>query len=264
MERDSGASDGERPVRVAEPRQRWRIAFRRPAGDDADSRRDIVPDWLDRLAATGLPLASRGGGRARMALALGAPLPVGMAGERELADVLLAERLPAWRVREAVRATLPSGHDLVELGDVWLGAPPLAAAIAGADYRVTLASDGDRGAEAVRGAAEWLLAEQSVPRVRQKGGREVAYDLRPLVAGIEVLGGPPTVLRVRARFDPERGSGRPDEVLGALSDRLGQPIAAAETVRERLLLAEDFADLGAKPPAGADGRAGTASGDSFG
>jgi radical SAM-linked protein len=175
-----------------------------------------------------------------MALALGAPLPLGMAAERELADLLLAERLPAWQVRAAVTEALPRGCDLVELRDVWLGAPPLAGAIAGADYRVTLAPDGDPGADLVRRATEAFLAEPSVPRVRQKGGREVAYDLRPLITGIAVLGGPPTVLRLRARFDPERGSGRPDEMLGALAERLRHPIVAAETVRERLLLVEDL------------------------
>ena len=243
MERDSGTGEGGQAT-VAEPRQRWRLAFRREAGADGESPRDFVPHWLDRLAATGLPLAARGSGRARSALALGAPLPLGMAAERELADLLLAERLPAWRVRDAVTQALPEGCDLVELSDVWLGAPPLAGAIIGADYRVTLAADGDPGPDLVRRAAEALLAESSVTRVRQKGGREVAYDLRPLIAGLEVIAAPSTVLRVRARFDPERGSGRPEEVLGALSERLGQTVAAAATVRERLLLAEDLVETG--------------------
>ena len=243
MERDSGTGDSG-PTPGAEPRQRWRLAFRRGAGGDGESPRDFVPDWLDRLVASGLPLAARGSGRARTALALGAPLPLGMAAERELADLLLAERLPLWQVRRAVTEALPSGCELVELCDVWLGAPSLAGAIVGADYRVTLAPDGDPGADLVRGAAEALLDEPSVPRVRQKAGRDVAYDLRPLVGGLEVIAGPPTVIRLRARFDPERGSGRPEDVLGALSDSLGRPIVAAETVRERLLLAEDLADIG--------------------
>jgi len=164
-----------------------------------------------------------------------------MAAERELADLLLAERLPAWQVREAVEATLPDGCALVELGDVWLGAPALSGAIVGADYRVTLATDDDPGPDTIRSAAEALLAETSVQRVRQKGGRDVAYDLRPLLAAIEVLGGRPTVARIQTRFDPERGSGRPAEVLAALADRLGHPLGTAETVRERLLLAEDLA-----------------------
>jgi radical SAM-linked protein len=242
VDRESGAGNGQSPSEPAQPRQRWRLAFRCAASDQPDARRDLVAGWVERLAATGLPLASRGAGRARQALALGAPRPLGMAAERELADLVLAERLPAWRVREAVAATLPDGYHLVELGDVWLGAPPLAGAVAGADYRVTLLSHADPGPEILHEAADALLAEASLPRVREKGGRDVVYDLRPLVAGIEILDGPPTSLRIRVRFDPERGSGRPEEVLGALAERLGRPVGAGNTVRERLLLADDLAE----------------------
>lgn len=241
MERESGAIDGG-TADGSEPRQRWRLTFRRAAGDHVEAPRDFVPHWLERLAATGLPLAARGGGRARNALVLGAPLPFGMAAERELADLLLAERLPAWEVRTAVQAALPQGCALVELGDVWLGARALAGAIVGAEYRVTLKPDDDPGPDLLRGAAEALLAEPSILRVRQKGGRDVAYDLRPLLAGISVLVSSPTVARIRTRFDPERGSGRPDEVLAALSERLGHPLEPAETVRERLLLADDVTE----------------------
>lgn len=216
--------------------------FGRAAAANGESARNFVPDWIDRLAATGLPLASRGGVRSRPPLALGAPLPLGMAAERELADLVLAERLPAWQVRAAVTQSLPSSCDLVELTDVWLGAPPLAGAIVGADYRITLAGSlgGDPAADVMHEAVRALLAEPTLPRIRQKGGRDVAYDLRPLVGALDVVPGPPTLLRVRALFDPERGSGRPEEVLAALSDRLARPIAAAAIVRERLLLAEDI------------------------
>jgi radical SAM-linked protein len=258
VDRESGAGNGQPPGEPVEPRQRWRLAFRCAASDHPDARRDLVAAWVDRLAATGLPLTSRGAGRARQPLALGAPLPLGMAAERELADLVLTERLPAWRVREAVAATLPGGYQLVELGDVWLGAPPLAGAVAGADYRVTLASDADPGPESLGGAADALLSEPSLPRVREKGGRDVVYDLRPLVAGIEVLGGPSTALRIRVRFDPERGSGRPEEVLGALAERLGRPVAAGSIVRERLLLAEDLGQHVRNEPHSAPVPSGTA------
>jgi hypothetical protein len=128
----------------------------------------------------------------------------------------------------------------VELGDVWLGAPALAGAVAGADYRATLASDTDPGPERLREGADALLAEPSLPRVREKGGRDVAYDLRPLLAGIGIVGGPPTTLLIRVRFDPERGSGRPEEVLGALGERIGRTLTWEAIVRERLLLADEL------------------------
>ncbi|HEX5589606.1 MAG TPA: hypothetical protein VFX65_04885, partial [Candidatus Limnocylindrales bacterium] len=69
-----------------------------------------------------------------------------------------------------------------------------------------------------------------------------AYDLRPLLAAIEVIRRPDDetragALRVRTRFDPERGVGRPDEVVAAIGELVGAPPTVAAIVRERLLLA---------------------------
>jgi hypothetical protein len=36
------------------------------------------------------------------------------------------------------------------------------------------------------------------------------------------------------------GTGRPEEVIGALADRIGGPLEAHSTTRERLLLIEDL------------------------
>ncbi len=166
-----------------------------------------------------------------------------MAAEREIADLQLAERLPAWRVREAVCAAAPGGIAVTNVHDVWLGAPPLTAAVAAADYRVTLVAGASPGANAIREAADRLLAASTLERRRPRGGDSVAYDLRPLLAAIEVAEGPPIVIRVRTRFHPERGAGRPEEVLAALGEALGTPLEPAEIVRQRVLLAEDLAEV---------------------
>jgi hypothetical protein len=44
---------------------------------------------------------------------------------------------------------------------------------------------------------------------------------------------------VRTRIHPELGTGRPEEVVAALGDRLGRALEARTVVRERLILAED-------------------------
>jgi hypothetical protein len=161
-----------------------------------------------------------------------------MAAEAELADIVLTEVLPAWRVRDALIGGLPSGWTLVDLYDVWLGSPALAGRVNGAVYRVVIEDTEDP--DALAAAAAGLLDTERLPRTRMKGGAEVAYDLRPLLAEVRVLEpGPPVVLRVRTRIHPELGSGRPEEVLAALGDRLARPLAPASTVRERLVLADD-------------------------
>ena len=89
-------------------------------------------------------------------------------------------------------------------------------------------------------AAGVLLDADRLPRERQKGGSTVTYDLRPLLASVSVLPGPPPTIRTRTRIDPERGAGRPDEVVAALGDRIGIPLEVLTIVRERVLLDEDI------------------------
>jgi radical SAM-linked protein len=202
----------------------------------AVSQRDDLAAWEAALVASGLPLAGLDGPRARPRLMFGASLAVGIAAQRELADIYLTSKVTIDVVRAAVAPRLPTGYELLELYDVWLGVPPLPAQVVGADYRICLAPGSPDGRE-VASAAKRLLARESLHRQRAKGTGQVRYDLRPLLAGIDVEPGPPVVLRVRTRFDPQLGAGRPEEVLAALGDVIGQPCVAAETVRERLVLA---------------------------
>ena len=164
-----------------------------------------------------------------------------MAAECELADLYLAERLPAWRVRQAVCDSAPDGVRVAGLHDVWLGAPALAASVVAAEYRIALAGDAACDAAAIRAAATTLLAATTLERRRQRGSDSVVYDLRPLLDAIDVRDTQPTELLVRTRFNQERGAGRPEEVVAALADSLATPLSAASIVRQRILLADDLA-----------------------
>ncbi len=214
--------------------------------------RAALDAWQKALAGSGLPVAGLevgGIGRARMSF--GAPLPAAASGEGELTDLWLLERRTAWELREALADRLPEAHRWVGAENVWLGAPALAGRIVAADWRVAItgAEAGDRGrlGDAVRA----ILAARSLPRVRLKGGSERSYDLRPLLAAAAVLENEadPDVraavpdrgltLRIRTRFDPEAGTGRPEEVVAALGEAAGLPLAAIAIIRERLILAAD-------------------------
>jgi radical SAM-linked protein len=188
--------------------------------------------WQDGLTGCGLPFVPPD----RPRLSFAAALPVGMAAERELVDVLLSERLPVDQVRRAVVGALPAGYELIELHDVWLGEPPLPGQTAAADYRIDL--EGRPDAAALADAAARLIASARLVRPKPKGGGD--YDLRPLLDAVEIdVGGGPIVLRVRTRFDPERGAGRPDEVVAALADLVGAELSIATIVRERVVLASE-------------------------
>lgn len=217
---------------AAAPRQRWRLVLAR--ADDAPriAGRELTDAWEEALEATGLPV-HRPTGRTRARVAFAAPLQLGVAAERELAEVFLAERVPIWRVREALTERLPAGWRLVDLHDVWVGGPPLAGRVSAADYRIEL-EDGpepDRLAEAARA----LLAARALPRVRQRGESSVTYDLRPLLVDISVDRAG-AVIRARTRIHPELGTGRPEEVVAALGDRLGRALEVRAIVRQGLIV----------------------------
>ena len=240
---DDPATDG--PTTAALPRQRWRLVLARAAEAPALTQRELAEQWEGAIVGAGLPIARTEGATPRPRISFGAPLPVGMAAEGELIDVVLTERWPVWRVREALTPRLPGGWRLVDLQDVWLAGPPLAGRVAAADYRIELAGAPD--AVRLRSAAAQLLAAPHIPRERPKAGGVVGYDLRPLVIDVGVAGtSPPVVVTARTRFHPELGTGRHDEVIGALASLAGFPLEIARVVRERLLLVDDLVDGVAK------------------
>ena len=223
------------PAAILEPRQRWRLTLARAPDASRLAGRELNEAWETALQLAGLPLARGGGARPKAPVAFAAPLPVGMAAEAELMDVLLCDRWPAWRAREALTGAMLRGWSMTDLEDVWLGAPALAAAVCAADYRIALG--GDAEAAGLVKAAERVLQARSVFRTREKGGSSVRYDLRPLLESVEVVAGSPVMLQIRTRFDPQLGNGRPEEVVAALADELGRDLIIAEIVRERLILA---------------------------
>ena len=219
------------------PRQRWRLVLARDIGAPPLTGRELTDAWEAAFDESGLP-AFRGVGRARARVAFGAPAPSGMALEHELADIVLTQFVPGWVVREGFAGRLPPGWRLIDLHDVWLGAPALAGQVAAADYRIELA---EADPVVVAGVARSLLAAERLPRERTKRNAVVSYDLRPLLVDVQVTDeGPPVIVRARTRFHPELGTGRPEEVVGALGDAAGRSLEARSIVRERLILTEDL------------------------
>jgi hypothetical protein len=224
-----------------EPSQRWRLVFHRDPVPTDQVGRAAIEGWQTALEASGLPLAQLdAAGRPRVAF--GAPLQAAAEGEAELAEIFLAERVPAWRVREGLAGVLPPGYAVLSAEDVWLGAPPLPGRVVAADWRVEVAS-GDPEPAALVAAAGRLLAARTLVRTRAKGGVDKPYDLRPLLDDVRFDAAAPgsaPVIWIRSRFVPELGSGRPEEIVAALAAETGTELIITRIVRERLILAGDL------------------------
>ena len=214
--------------------------------------RAALDAWQDALAASGLPVAGLepgGSGRARIAFA--APLPALARGAAELADLFLLDPCRTWAVREALEARLPAAHHWRGAESVWLGAPPLAGRVVGADWTVVTTSD-DTTRDRLRRAADALVAARTLLRSRPKGGAIRSYDLRPLLARLSVAdpsAGDPSgfiSIRFRTRIHPELGSGRPEEVIAALGEAAGLEVAVQSMTRDRVVLVDDGDGDGAR------------------
>ena len=228
-----------RPAPALEPRQRWRLTVRRSIDALPLAQRELLAAWDAAVGGSGLPIVVGGPAKPRPRVVFGAPLTVGMPSDGELLEIVLTQRLPAWQVREALTGRLPVGWSVADLADVWLGGPPLAGRVAAADYRVTLG--GSAEVDSVARAADALLAARSIPRERAKGSGTVSYDMRPLLVDVRVTKpGRSVTIRIRTRFHPELGTGRPEEVVLALGELIGSPLAIEAIVRERLLLADEL------------------------
>jgi len=244
--------------RMVEPVQRWRIAFSRGAPTLELGPPEINRAWEDAIASADIPVVMSAAARPRPRLTFAAPLPPGRVAEHDLADLVLSERWPISRLRSALGAALPPGFGIVELYDVWLGAPSITAALAAVSTRGTI-----RGASLpdARDAAQTLLAAGRLERTRAKGAEQrQAYDLRPLILELEageVLaaaasvsavpatepGAPTSIVRMLLRSSSDGPSGRPDEVIAALGEVVGHELELVEQVRERLWTSDEAASL---------------------
>jgi len=228
-----------------EPRQRWRIAYRRDEASSRVPQRDWLASWESGLARSGLPVLGTESEARRPRIAHAAPLPTGVAGERELADILLTARLPVADVRAALARALPPGDTLLDLHDVWLGAPPLPGRIRAARYRATV---GGASRDEIAAGLARLLGATSLPRTRQRGSGPVRYDLRPLLVDARLAdAGPatPIALELVLRIDPAIGTGRPADALAALAEPgLGgvEGLAVESIVRLGLILEDEPLD----------------------
>ena len=226
--------------------QRWRLELARGPLDVDSGQREQLAAWERALVDSGLPVAGLDATPPRPRFAVAAPLAASIPGEAELVDVWLVARVPAWRVREALGASMPPAHRLVGAYDVWPGAPALPGQVVASVYRARARRE-DLDPVALGAACEGLLGSASIERQRAKGGGTVRYDLRPFIEALSVDADdgaagddadPQTVtLHMTLRHDPERGIGRPDEVLAAIAERMGATPTVTSLVRERLVLA---------------------------
>ena len=239
---------------MSESKQRWRLVFARDEEARYLSHLDASHLWERAMRRGQVPVAMSEGFSPRPRLVFAAPLPLGMLAEHELADLFVSRRLTRREMRGCLEAGMPRGFRLIALRDEWVGAPALATELVAADYRLTLLGvDEDR----LRPAVEGLLGSESLPRERRREKKVTAYDLRPLLLALRTRrseaagldsGQPAAGIWMRLRHSQRQGSGRPEEVVAALADRLGLTVTAFDPQETEKPEGEE--DGGLRPSAG--------------
>jgi radical SAM-linked protein len=182
------------------------------------------------LRRSGLPVAYSKGYHPHPLVKYGPPLPVGVAGEREVLDLAMQWDEPGWQAR--LREALPEGLQLVRGITVGSITPPSIDARADRfDYRVTFPGgpDGPSSDEVAAAIAAFEAAERW-PWVRRRPGKpDVEVDARRLVpdGGLrpcETGAAAPAALELTLLRGAD-GAGLPvHEFLAALlGDRLPEP-----------------------------------------
>lgn len=211
------------------PLYRYRLAYQRGPELRYVGHLDTQLVWERTFRRARLPLAFSQGFNPRPRFHMASALPLGCTSCCELADLWLVEPLEPVQLTARLQQAAPPGLKLQAANPVDLAQPALQTLVSEVEYLAVMMET--PAVLDLPTAVASVLAVSTLPRTR----RNKAYDLRPLIIGLELRpvsthGAPPTIwMRLSAR---EGATGRPDEVLA----ELGLDPSAAHIERCNLIL----------------------------
>ncbi len=183
---------------------------------------DVVRAFDRAIRRAKLPVAYSQGFSPHTLLSFAMPLPVGIAGENELAGLELAVEWDPRAVYKSLSRQLPPELGIVGVQMLQKSKRSIFADLAAADYRADFTGmDAEGLAQAVRALqaeTEWLIH-------RTTKSKDVDLDLKPRVHGLKAQEG---ALWMRIGLGQDNLA-KPEEVLELLSRHLDHPLEAALT-----------------------------------
>lgn len=196
--------------------QRLRFRYRLTSAASDLRQRDIVDAWEKAAKDGGLAVTHSEGKRANALISLAAPLPQGVTSDCELIDIYMEEAVNPRKALCAVGPHMPAGIEAVDVTEVGTSGASLQSQLRWAEYDADVSAEG-LAVEEVEAAIERLLGATTLPVEYRREAKVRAYDLRPLVLDVRVVGSPAGVhrLRMKLRAEPEH-TARADQVIAAL------------------------------------------------
>lgn len=178
------------------------------------SHLDLIRLWQRVFRRAGLSVRMSRGFSPHPLISFGPPLPLGVAGLREMLDVSFDPAQDMSRAGERIRAALPAGINLVDMRPIPESGASLCAEAALARYEAVL-----KGADA-EGAAEKCVAALGAASIvvkRRTAKGERYRDIRPLIHGLRCEHGPGGTARLLCTVGiGEKGTVNPHELLEAV------------------------------------------------
>ena len=223
--------------------QRLRVTYGKSGPLRYVAHLDLMRTWERAIRRSGLPLLYSQGFSPHARLSLGAALPVGAAGERELFDAWMSEPVAVTAAHTALGAVLAAGLDVVAVDEVAESAPSLDTTIRSGYYRVVL-EDASLDLKDLDRRVTRLLAQDTYEFEERRADRVRRYDLRAAIHSLAVARiGDEVHLSMHLALT-ETATGRPVAVLAAL----GVDAAPLEIVRTGFGFRDDT--MVANPPRG--------------
>ena len=209
---------------------RLRVRFKRGPEVKFISHLDLVRLWHRALRRAGVELAYSEGFSPHPRISLAVPLALGVTGEAELMDIVVAGYISPHAFTAGVGRQLPPGVEIVQVYQIAPTLPSLQSQVRYAEYLVEVRAEAGPGQ--VTRALSSLLSTESLPWQHQRDTGTRSYDLRRLIDDLWLNGwqGDIASIGMRLRCD-SAGSGRPEQVIKALG--LAEPQSIHRT---RLIL----------------------------
>lgn len=232
---------------------RLRIAFAKHGKIRFTSHRDVARIWERTLRRASLPVAYSEGFSPRPKLSFGLALSTGHESDAEYLDVELdparvhADALDPDALAADLTARLPVGMAVTAARPIDRSTPSLQQAVTSCTWQIDVV---DVDADTVAGAVARALAADTLVVTRERKGKQVTDDLRPLVLSLDVVGpieahspGSPAGVRLLAELGTQPRAVRVSELLGALDP----PLHERRVVRLHQWIHDDDTDERSEP-----------------
>jgi radical SAM-linked protein len=213
---------------------RLRICFDKHGKIRFTSHRDVARIWERTLRRAALPVAYSEGFSPRPKLSFGLALSTGHESDAEYLDVDLDpsrfEEFDPEVLAELLTSHLPVGMTVRQVLVIDRSTPSLQQAVTSCTWQIDVA---DVDAETVAGAVAHVLAAESLVVTRERKGKQVTDDLRPLVLSLDVIGpieahdseenlSPRRIVRLAAELGTQPRAVRVSELLAAFDPPLSE------------------------------------------